>query len=787
MLNITLPKTNASFRRDHLKKQRGKNRRGDFASMNNFHLEFNGKPWLPVMAEFQYARYPAELWEEELRKVKEGGVDIIQSYVFWIHHEEDEGVFDFSGRRDIRRFVELCGRYGLWVMLRSGPFCHAEVANGGLPNWLYSKPFDVRCNDPRYLAHVKRLYGELGGQLKGLMFEDDGPIIGIQCENEFMDSVAPWETTHNTAMVYTPKGKDGGAHMLALKRLALAAGLKAPWFTQTGWGGAPIVPREFLPMYGGYGYYAWVDDPATQEPTGFFLFGDMHNRPNAKFDPTDVPFACCEIGGGMQPFYKNRPVVPPESVEAMHIAQLGSGSNLMGFYIYHGGIQLVGKHSFLHEHRCPRISYDYQAPLSEFGRLRPHYGMLRRQFLFLKEFGERLAPMEISITPEVTKIKPTDTKPVRWVVRSRGDAGFIFVSNFQDHVEMPDKKDVSFGVRTSRGETITLPASGKGLTLKQGVATILPFHFDMDGLLLKSATSQPITRIDNNGSPHYFFSTPRGFHAEYAFETATFTSLETQRATKKPAGNLTMVQAQPGTDSLLAFALPNDRKVFVTTLTDAQSQQLYKTKVAGAERIFLSEAGLVFENDRVEVTQPGSEKLSFAVFPPLKAAVKTKVSADGIFQRHTLSVPRKNIKLAIKNVSDGKVAVRVPKNALDGLNEVYLQIDYIGDVGSAYLGSELIHDNFWNGTTWELAVRPFAPRMLETELVLVLTPLRKHGTKVEYTSMAAMKVVEDAAPMEFRSITAVPVYKGILELDGPRRRPTARTVKARRDGKRAGS
>lgn len=761
MYKLTPGKDTTRFRNAHLKKQGGKNPRGERVGMNSFHLEWNGKPWLPVMGEFQYSRYPSELWEEELRKIKAGGVDTVPTYCFWIHHEEEEGVFDWSGRKNLRRFVQLCTKHGLWVMMRIGPFCHGEARNGGLPDWIYSKPFEVRGNDPRYLFYVKRLYTEIGRQLKGLMFKDGGPILGLQCENEFMDSVAPWETTHNTAMVYSPKGFDGLKHVRMLKRLALQAGIDAPLHTNTGWGGSPVDVREFLPMYGGYGYYAWVDDPATQEPTGFFMFRDMHKRSNSKFNSSDVPFACCEIGGGMQVFYKNRPVVPPESVEAMHVAQLGSGSNVMGYYVYHGGTNPTGKHAFLNEHRCPRISYDFQAPLGEFGQRRPHYGLLRRQFLFLKEFGERLAPMEVSITPEVANAQPTDKNVVRWVVRSREGRGFVFTHNFQDHVKMEDHDDVVFQVKAGAGDAVTLPPSGRGMSLKKEVSAILPFNFDMDGLLLKSATLQPITRIDCDRGSHYFFFAPRAFPAEYAFDTSTFADVELRGADRKILAGTALIQVKPGVDSLLTFTLPGGKKVLVTTLTDEQAKHFWKAKVAGRERVFLCESGLLFGNQEVEVYGTEDDAMTFAVYPPLRSssnsgAGRVETATEGIFQRHTVRVPRRTVKLGVKKIADGKVAVRIPRNALKGAREVYLQIDCVADTGSAYLDGKLIHDHFWNGGIWEIALRPFTPRILETELVLVLTPLRKGGggAKVLYTSMAAMQVTGEGDQMEFRSIKA---------------------------------
>ncbi|MHC4150375.1 MAG: beta-galactosidase, partial [Planctomycetota bacterium] len=181
--------------RGHLKLG-GSNPQGQMVSFTNYYMEMNGEPVLPVMGELHYSRYPRKYWEEEILKCKAGGMDIIPTYVFWNLHEEEQGVFDWSGDRDLRRFVELCAKNNVWTIVRIGPFCHGEIRSGALPDWLYGKPFEVRSNDEGYLYYVRRLYNEIGRQLEGLMFKDGGPIIGIQLENEYQHSASPWALTY---------------------------------------------------------------------------------------------------------------------------------------------------------------------------------------------------------------------------------------------------------------------------------------------------------------------------------------------------------------------------------------------------------------------------------------------------------------------------------------------------------------------------------------------------------------------------------------------------------------
>src|SRR5258708_2866695 len=191
---LTLPAQAAPVFSGHLK-LRGTNPQGHSIEFTNYTMLQDGKPCIPVMGEFHFSRYPFQEWEDELLKMKCGGVNIVATYVFWIHVEEEEGVFDWSNNNNLREFVSLCGRHGLQVMVRIGPFAHGECRNGGIPDWLYGRPFQLRSNDGRYLKYVKRLYDAIGAQIDGLLFKDGGPIIGVQLDNEYMHAGAPWEVT----------------------------------------------------------------------------------------------------------------------------------------------------------------------------------------------------------------------------------------------------------------------------------------------------------------------------------------------------------------------------------------------------------------------------------------------------------------------------------------------------------------------------------------------------------------------------------------------------------------
>ena len=177
-------------------------------------LLVDGRRVIPAMGEVHYSRIPEQEWEEEVHKMHEGGITMIACYVFWNHIEEAEGIYDWSGQRNLRRFLEVCKAESLPVVLRVGPFCHGEARCGGIPDWIFTKGCTPRSEDPGFLKYVERLYRQIFTQVHGLQWKDGGPVIAAQFDNEF-----------------------GGpaSYLLTLKKIAVDIGFDLPFYTRTGW------------------------------------------------------------------------------------------------------------------------------------------------------------------------------------------------------------------------------------------------------------------------------------------------------------------------------------------------------------------------------------------------------------------------------------------------------------------------------------------------------------------------------------------------------------------------
>lgn len=137
-------------------------------------------------AELHYPRIPRPYWEHRIKMCKALGMNAVCMYVFWNIHEQQEGVFDFSGQNDIAAFVRLCQKHGMKVIVRPGPYVCAEWEMGGLPWWLLKKrDIKLREEDPYFLERVKLFEEKVGEQLAPLTADKGGPIIMVQVENEY--------------------------------------------------------------------------------------------------------------------------------------------------------------------------------------------------------------------------------------------------------------------------------------------------------------------------------------------------------------------------------------------------------------------------------------------------------------------------------------------------------------------------------------------------------------------------------------------------------------------------
>lgn len=727
---------------------------GHVLGINNQYLTRDGQPWLPVMGEFHYSRVPAERWEAELAKMKSAGVNIVSSYIIWSHHEPHEGRFDWKGERDLRRFVQLAQAAGLDVVVRIGPWAHAEARHGGFPDWVVDA-MPTRRDDPQYLHHVARFYREIGRQLDGLLWKQGGPVIAAQIENE-----------------YNLAGPGRGAeHIRTLKDLALKAGIDVPFYTVTGWDHTLYPSGEVTPVFGGYPDEPWGSSTSELPPKETYAFrfdsrvsGDLGaqthagRKGTADSDMASTPFLGAEYGAGLPAMYRRRTLVSPDDIAAMLPVQLGSGVNLMGYYMFHGGRNPVGGTTLQEStssggyNDVPAINYDFNAPLGPDGQQRPVLAWLRPFHYFLNDFGALLAPMTVR-KPELVPADGADLATPRLSVRSKDAQAFLFYNGHVRQYATPDQKAVRFAVKLPNG-TVTLPR--QAVDIPAGSYFIWPVNFDLDGHRLRYATAQPVARLDQGAAGSvYVFAAQAGIPTEFMVDGAERGCLSTHAQTADAGGDVAVGAIQPGLDAALRLRCAGKRPVTILVLGQDQARRLSIGTLQGQRRLVLSDAEAWFDKGRLVLRSPGQPGMRAAVYPALPAPVKASadlrlLAADGLFQVLEARLPAQQIEVSAKQVRDAQAMppiriggnakaalqpdpetfgaaaaweLELPRTLPRGLDDALLDIDFVGDIARLFDGTRMVDDWFYNGQRWQFGLRDL-PARAKGPLTLTVLPLR---------------------------------------------------------------
>ncbi|NMC04606.1 MAG: glycoside hydrolase family 35 [Candidatus Lokiarchaeota archaeon] len=710
----------------------GKSPAGMEIDVTSQYITIDGKPVLPVSGEMHFSRYPNQFWEEELLKMKACGITIIASYIFWIHHEEVKDEFDWTGDRDLRKFVQLCAKHGLLVFLRLGPFCHGECRNGGIPDWFWTSSAK-RTTDPEFLARTRILYQEIAKQVRGLLFKDGGPVAMIQLENEMC------------------AGEKGIPYMQALKRIAIEAGFDVPIYTATGWGDSSIPPGELIPTFGSYPDTPWDTNykPYGTEHSKCFFFtperddGFIDNKAvvnDAGRSKYKHPYLTCETGPGIQITYSRRPIIQPADVLSLALIKVGNGANMIGYYVFHGGTHPVGKLTTMEENLgrpsmliYPTFSYDFQAPLGEFGQVRPSYHGYRLLHLFLEAFGSRLAPM-VPVLPEAYPMDLDDADTPRAGARVAGNAGFVFYNNHDRfNPRMHDIPGVSFKISLPGG-TIAFPA--QPVIFKKGTYGILPFNLDVHGVVLRYATAQPITMLGSEKECTLFFFQLDGMDPEFAFVEGTVDSVRLPAGSKakiqRAGGQVILTGIKPGRDVQITAIAESGSAVHIVLLDAGDAGHFWKGHAWGQERAIIASTNLYFDSGDAVLYGEEACGATVSIFPPGGLALSAggvgiDPATDGAFARFVLPRKKEAARIAVKAVhgkdDPGSWQLDIPKDALDGSQDLFLSIEYIGNSATLNVDGKDVADDFYSGVPWIVGIKRWAPRVLESGARLSITPL----------------------------------------------------------------
>ncbi|MEK0155138.1 beta-galactosidase [Arthrobacter oryzae] len=740
--------------------------------LTNRYVEVAGVPCIPVSGEIHFSRLPRGRWEDRLRLMKAGGITVAACYVFWLHHEPQEGDVRFDGNLDVAAFVRLCRSVGLDVVLRIGPWCHGEVRNGGFPDWVQAADVRHRTNDPSYLRLVQRWFGRLGAELAELVGPDSN-VIGIQLENELYDQPG---------------------HLRELKNLARAAGLNAPVWTATAWGGADLPHDEVLPLFGGYGDGFWVDADAPWDVTfrEHYLFSHVWDDPGIGADLREhlgngdgaapprtpsalYPAATCELAGGMATAYQRRPWPRALDVAAVAHNKIGNGSAWQGYYMFAGGTNpaddMQESQATGYPNDLPRFDYDFHAPIGAAGRLSASFAQLRKQHAFLAAFGQRLARMPSSL-PEVRPDGVDDSTTLRWALRSDGQSGFVFITWHQPHVPLDAYPAAQFEVDLDAG-TVAFPDSP--LSIPPGTIAHWPVNLEVGGVLLEWATASPLTILGHGSAPTLVLAAEPGIGVELRLKEGTAlagpaTALA-DNTYAVAADAPVLLTATAGDSSLNILVLPDGAADTAWVLDTEHGRQL----VLSREPVWVAASGNLAGR-----TSGAPEVLRYS----LESASFEAVVIAGARPSQELELPEAELIRPARPVppSFGSVAGRasapspaaiaelarmyrigLPAGAFPGSEQAggstgggtaELEIHWAGDVAQLLVDGIVVADRFWDGSPWIVELSD-AGIGAQSDVVLHILPLatdaavglplearrRRDSTTGDLVSLDSLRVV----------------------------------------------
>lgn len=300
-------------------------------------LLIDGQRRVLISGSIHYPRSTSEMWPDIIQKAKDGGLDVIESYVFWNMHEPKKNEYYFEDRFDLVKFVKTVQQAGLLVHLRIGPYACAEWNYGGFPVWLHFIPgIQFRTNNEPFKNEMQRFTAKIVDMMKQakLFASQGGPIILAQIENEY----------GNIDSAYGAAGK---SYIQWAASMAVGLNTGVPW----------VMCQQ-----------ADAPNPIINTCNGFYCDAFTPNSPNKPKMWTE------NWSGWFLSFGGRLPYRPTEDLAFSVARFFQRGGTFQNYYMYHGGT------NFGRTTGGPFIatSYDYDAPIDEYGILRqPKWGHLK--------------------------------------------------------------------------------------------------------------------------------------------------------------------------------------------------------------------------------------------------------------------------------------------------------------------------------------------------------------------------------------------------------------------------
>lgn len=335
---------------------------------NGFFID--GKPFRLFSGAMHYFRVLPEYWDDRFQKMKAAGFNGVETVMCWNLHEPKEGEFDFSGMLDIVKFINTAAKYGMYVIIRPGPYTCGEWDFGGFPAWLLKdKNLRLRCDNEKYMAKVEKYFKKVLSLLAPLQITNGGNLIAMQIENE-----------------YGSYGNDK-SYLMHIEQIYRENGINVPLFTSDG-------NCNYMLSGGTLPHIYKTLNFGSNAMNAFKALDKMQPY----LPKTCMEFWCGWFDHWGERHHKRNPIQVEKEIANL----INSGANL-NIYMFHGGtnFNFWAGANYGRKYQPTVTSYDDAALLNEYGDYTKAYHRVRK--LLLTEQGLPL-DMPLPKRPELQNI-----------------------------------------------------------------------------------------------------------------------------------------------------------------------------------------------------------------------------------------------------------------------------------------------------------------------------------------------------------------------------------------------
>ena len=368
------------------------------------------------------------------------------------------------------------------------------------------------------------------------------------------------------------------------------------------------------------------------------------------------------------------------------------------------------------------------------------------------------------VIPDQSNNDPKNPDTLRYAVRKSGDSGFIYMLNFQDHLKTGDIHDIQFQLETQQ-DVMHIPEASS-FTLKSEENAILPFNFNMSGININYATAQLLTKLENENDLIYIFFSIDGIKPELSISVNQDLTFKTIHCNVNK--NLDRIIVQFSSDQTGELTINNRIKVLM--IKREKAMQAWKNVIEGNDYLIFSEATVLQNNNRFEAISRGKNLLECEIYPKLNKKATTNlgvienISTDkSLFSYYKISLPKIEIEPEITKISENKLCIILPEKDKN-LNDIFLNVDYIGDTGMAFINGKLVADHFYFGKAWDIGLKRFMNSTTNDKMVLYFRPLYKNAPFYQdFSTEIIPDFKESNSFFRLNHIKFIPEYKVIIQ------------------------